>query len=349
MDVGRIIAAAWRLTRRTPALRVLGLFSALQIVLYSVIVGVVVVPMSLLTQLLLRTSQLGVGESSALQQTTFVSGLLAASGWLSSHWTPIVAGIGLLTVAWAVSGVFDVAATAGMISQTEAVSQGHRASVSAGLREGFSMWWRAAGLLAIAALPSLLLMLAAAVFTLLAVSLPLAAGQAPNAALLQLGNLMTTPLSTVVSLANIPLAVLVTLGLRFAVLDHLNWRSAFGSAWHMARVHLADVAVMYLVVTGVLLAASLGLAALSALVVTAGVLAGALAVAAGMAATSAPVIAVAAATGLLLLAGYVLFMVVVLVWQSVSWTLFWRRLTRPILLGEAPDSLGVAQAEGAVA
>ena len=346
MNFGRIIVEAWRVTRKTSALRVLGLFSAVQIVLYTVVIGVMVVPMSLLTQLLLSASASG---SSVAQREMCTNGIIAASAWLSTHWAPLIVGISALMTAWVVFGVLDVAATAGVITQADETLQHRAASTTLGLSDGFRIWWRTAGLLAISALPSLALMLVGSAFTFFTVTLPLTEGRLPSAAVLNFGNLLTTPLSAIATLVNIPLAVLVALGLRYAVLDGLHWREAFTRAWRLARSRLADVALMYLVVTGVAMAASLALVTLIVIMTMIAGLAAAVLVALGLAGTSPLVIIIAVGAGLILLAGYVLFMVLVLVWQSVSWTVFWRQVTGPVLASESPSGFDVARREGAIA
>jgi len=327
MEIGRIIGESWRITRKTPALSALGLVSAVQISLYAVIVSLIVVPVSLLTQLLLSPAGGGgLDPAKSAQQDTFARATLAASGWIGAHWSAVVVGIVVLTSVWAAFGVFDVSATAGVISQADSVAEGRRASASAGLRDGFRLWWRTAGLLAIAAIPSLVLMLAGAGFTLLAITLPITAGRLPDASALQLGSVSSTGLSTIVGLVNIPLSVLVVIALRFAVLEGLHWKTALSRAWTLCRRHLPDVIVAYLVVTGVVVAASVVLGVASAVVALAGGV-GKWALVAGGAAASPPVILLAGAAALVLLAGYLLFVVLVLVWTSVTWTVLWREMT----------------------
>ena len=139
----------------------------------------------------------------------------------------------------------------------------------------------------------------------------------------------------------------MALGLRFAILDGLHWRAALVRAWDLARSNLADVALLYLIIMGILIAASLACAAATLVVVFAGALAGGLAYATGATATSAPMISIAVITGLVLLAGYLLFVVIVVVWQSVTWTVFWRRLTAPAPVPVTDGASGLPHEEGA--
>ena len=327
MEIGRIIKESWRITRRTPALSALGLISAVQISLYAVIVSLILVPMSLLTQLLVNPSVSGSDSATASRQESFAKATLAVSAWMGAHWSAIVVGIVALTSMWAAFGVFDVAATAGVVSQADPAAERRGASAGAGLRDGFKLWWRTAGLLGIAAIPSLVLMLAGAGFTLFAITLPITAGRLPAASALQLGSASSTGLSTIVGLVNIPLSVLVVVALRFAVLEGLHWKPALGQAWKLCRRHLADVFVAYLVLTGIVLAASLVLGVATMVVMLAGGVGVWALVAGGAAAASPPVLLLAGAAALVLLAGYLLFMVVALVWTSVTWTVLWREMT----------------------
>jgi hypothetical protein len=93
----------------------------------------------------------------------------------------------------------------------------------------------------------------------------------------------------------------------------------------------------------------LGLAVVFVIVLLVGIVSTSLALAIGLTATSAPVIAIAVVTALVLLGGYLLFMVLVLVWQSVSWTVFWRELTGRTSAFESPPGVGHAPGKGAMA
>ncbi|MDR3686292.1 MAG: hypothetical protein P4L93_04970 [Coriobacteriia bacterium] len=323
MDWTGMLRESWRILRRTPTLWGLGAISALQLGVYTLIIMGLIVPMTLLTQALVVA---GSAAASGGASSGLASALPAVVAGIQ-RWAPeMVAGIVAIIVGWAVLGVFDVAATVGAITQTSAVLDGGDVSVGLGMRDGFGVWWRTIGLLAIAALPSLVYLLAIALFTLFTISIPLSMGQAPNVAAITGGNAINSVLSSVVGIIGIPLAVLVNLGLRYVAVEGQEWRFAFSSAWKLARSRLADVALLYLLQAGI------GIAAGLALGIVVGILAAivgavvALLVAAAHAFSGPAMFVTLLAC---LTAGLVLFVysVAVIVWSSVLWTLFWRRLT----------------------
>ena len=325
-----MLRESWRIMRRTPALWGLGAISALQLGAYMLVIMGLIVPMTILTQVLVAA---GSAAASGGQSGQFASALPAVVAWIQ-RWTPgIVAGIVAIIVGWASLGVFDVAATVGAITQTSAVIEGRDVSVKSGMHDGFGVWWRTIGLLAIAALPSLIYLLAIAVFTLFTISIPLSLGQTPNVAAISGGNAINSVLSGVVSLVGIPLAVLVNLGLRYVAVEGLEWKSAFSSAWKVAGSRLADVALLYLLQAGVGLAAGLALGiVMGVLAAIAGGIVALLVVSAHTFSGAAMFVTLLAG----LTAAVVLFAysVAIIVWSSVLWTLFWRRLTgreRPVV------------------
>ena len=340
MDFWTIATDSWGVMRRAGAVWRLALISTAQVLLYGLIVLGLVVPMAALVQLsaAARAGVDHVGTAGQPEAAQFASQVSQAVVWVGAHWAPIVVVIVALTIAWAVSGVLDVAAAAGMITQTNASREGSPTSAATGLGDGFRIWWRTVALLAIAALPSLTYMLAIAVYTFVAVSLPLYQRRLPDASAVAAGNLISGPLSTLVSLVGVPLGVLVALGLRFAVLEDCEWRQAFARAWRLARARLVDVALMYLVIVGITTAIVLAIGLAVGLVAAVGGIVVGLLVAGGAGLTTAPVIALgfvgAIVCGLLLLA----LTIVTLVWQSVAWTLFWRRVTG----AEQPATIGTA-------
>ena len=325
-----MLRESWRIMRRTPALWGLGAISALQLGAYTLIIMGLIVPMTLLTQVLVTA---GSAAASGGTNAGFTAALPTVIAWIQ-RWTPeIVAGILAIILGWAALGVFDVAATAGAITQTSAALEGRDATVAAGMRDGFGVWWRTIGLLAVAALPSLVYLLAIALFTLFTISIPLSMGQAPNLAAITGGNAINSVLSSVVGIIGIPLAVLVNLGLRFVAVEGQEWRSAFSSAWKLAGSRLADVALLYLLQAGVGLAAALVLSiVIGVLAAIAGVILALLVAAAHTFSGAAMFVTLLAS----LVAAVVLFAysVAIIVWASVLWTLFWRRLTgreRPVV------------------
>jgi hypothetical protein len=349
---GKVMLDAWAMMRRTGALWRLAAISAAQVVLYSVIVGGLIAPMGVLTQMLVQAQQYdaamtGLPEPAAVSASREF--LAAAVQWLSGHWTPIFVSMAVITTVWAVFGIYDVAATAGMITQAEAVSMRRKASAAAGLRDGFRIWWRTVGLLAIAALPSLIYMLVLALFMFFTVSLPLYRGQVPNAAAMSASNVVTGPLSMIVSIFGIPLSILVALGLRYAVLENREWRDAFGCAWRLAKTRLVEVTLMYFVVFMVLTLVSIVLTVFVAVVAIVGVAVVAWSVSASGGTLTGTAVFVIAMGSLLLIAVSIATMALMLLWQSVAWTVFWRRLTgrEPEIYAAQSAAVPSASSQGA--
>lgn len=328
MEYGRIAREAWSITARTRALWWLGAIAAAQLVAYTVVVGAVAVPMTALPQLASSVtsaeSGFALGTPSPREQQ-----LLSAAQWMGSHVVAITVGVAALFVVWVVLGVLDVAAQTGMVTQVDAVASRRPASLGAGLRDGFRLWWRAVALLALAALPALAYLLVMAIVMFFTISLPLFMGDPPRAGAALLANLAISPLSGIVSLVSVPLGVLVQLALRFAFLDDMVWRPAFGAAWRLAKKFFAEIVLVYALIALVSLAAMTVFALLAGLVaglVSVLFLGGGLLLSGGDLPAAGRIAALGAAgvAGLLFLA----FQAVLLVWQSAVWTLVWRDRTR---------------------
>jgi hypothetical protein len=324
VEYGRIAREAWSITARTRALWWLAAIAAAQLVAYAVMALAVAVPMTVLTQLVSSVasteSGLALGTPSPRAQQ-----LLGLAQWMGSHFLALALGVVAVVLVWLVLGVFDVAAQTGMITQVDAVASQRPASLGAGLRDGFRLWWRSVALLALAVLPALVYLLVMAVVMFFTISLPLYLGQPPKASAALVANLAISPLAGLVSLASVPLGVLVQLALRFAFLDDLPWRSAFGASWRLAKMYFVEILLTYALIALVSVAALTTFAALA--VVIAGLsslifLAGGLLLSSGDLALSGRIAGVGAAgvAGLLFLT----FQAVLLVWQSAMWTLVWR-------------------------
>jgi hypothetical protein len=172
---------------------------------------------------------------------------------------------------------------------------------------------------------------------LFAVSLPLFQGHAPDLALIGIGNAANSVLSLVAGLAGIPLGVLVQLGVRFVVVEGLDWRRAWSLAWATTRAHAVDVVLMYLLQLAMISVAAIAFSIFVGVIVAAAGIAVALGVASAhhfsdsaITLTSVAVVAVVIVS--------LAFAVLTLVWQSVVWTMFWRRLT-------GRDPLGVRSSD----
>jgi hypothetical protein len=165
-----------------------------------------------------------------------------------------------------------------------------------------------------------------ALFTLFTISVPLRMGLTPDPGAIRTGDTINSVLSALVALVGVPLGVLVNLGVRFAMLDDQEWRAAFASAWRLTKVNFGSVAVLYLIQVGV------GVGVLAVLSMLLGVLVAgtgiAVALLVGAAHTfSGTAMFVTLIAGLLATLVLLVYSVGIIVWASVLWTLFWRRLT----------------------
>jgi hypothetical protein len=320
VDWAGLVREAFALTRRGVALWRLGAVSAVQLVLYTLVLSAAVVPLAVLSETLAVVDS--PDASIPLRTLEIMSQVL---GWVSDHRLGIAAGALSFFAVWVTSGVLDVAATAGTISQTGRLADNRSATFSQGMRDGFRAWWRTVGLLAIAAIPALISLAVLAAVTLLTITIPITQGQSPSLAAISVGSMVNSALSGVLGLVGIPLAVIAQLGMRYVVFEDAGWKSAWRSAQVLARTRLADVVVMYLVQVAVVWVCSV------AFLLVAGALAAVLVVSVALIVGAAHSFSGAAffvlALGVLALTvGSVGYFILVVVWQSVAWTLFWRRV-----------------------
>ena len=321
MDFKALALDAWSITRRTQALWWLGLVSAAQVVVYTGIVASIAGPLAVLPQLVTAPSASPTLAESQLQGLR-ENVLVAVADWLAVHGTALLLGVVAVFALWIVLGVLDVASQSGLITQAAASRDRRPTSFRVGMRDGFHVWWRVIGLLAIAALPSLFSMLVMALVVLFTMTLPLLRGAAPDPGAALAGNLILSPLSSLAALVSIPLGVTVQLGMRDAVLADADWRTAFRSGWKLLKTHLAEVVVAYLLIAVVGIVVTMVAGVLLAVV---GVPTIVVAFAAGGGSGLT-----ALASGLFVLAVVSLVVLMPLavlnyVWTSCVWTLFWQR------------------------
>jgi len=321
VDFRALALDAWHITRRTPALWWLGLVSAAQVVVYTGIVASLTGPLVALPQLLRAPSASPAAVGSQMQVLR-ENILVAVSGWLAVHGMTLLFWVVMVMALWIVLGVLDVASQSGLITQAAASAQMRATSFRTGMSDGFRVWWRVVGLLAIAALPSLFSLLVMALVMLITTTLPLLRGAAPDAGAALAGNVILSPLSSLAALVSIPLGVTVQLGMRDAVLSDADWRSALSAGWRLLRTRLAEVAAVYLLVAVV--GAAVAVAAVIVLAVV-GVAAVALAFATGGGLGHTAAVAGMFVLGLVSLVVLVPLTVLDYVWASCIWTLFWQR------------------------
>jgi hypothetical protein len=319
VDWAGLVREAFVLTRRGGALWRLGAVSAVQLALYMLLMAAAVLPIVALTQVLALSQApgaLSLGAAESMSKTL---------DWFSANRIGIWAGAMLLMIVWAASGVFDVAASAGSVSQTGRLAEGRSATFTQGMRDGFRVWWRIVGLLAIAAIPALASLAVLAMVTLTTITIPITQGQQPSPEAIGLGGTVNSLLSGVLGVLGIPLGVLAQLGMRFVVFEDAGWKSAWRSASQLARDRLLDVVIVYLVQAVVVWACSTAFAALAGAMVA--VVAVCVAMLVGAAHSFSGAAFFVTAMGVLVLAAVCLAaFVFLLVWQSVMWTLFWRRV-----------------------
>lgn len=344
VDIVSVLAEAWRIVRVSRPLWWLGAISALQAVIYVAVVMLMVLPSVALPQLIgpleqvSRATSPDVASLSALSTT-----LLAGSEWVVAHLPQVITGIVVLMCCWVAAGIFDVAAQAGSVSQVTRVATGGRASVRSGLRDGFAVWWQSVGLLAVAALPALVLMLALAISTLLTYTLPLSRGEMPNTAFAVASQVALTPLQGIVSVVSLVLGVIVQMSLRHVVLERAPWRSALREGFELTRANAVEVALVYLFTAF----AGIPVALLSAIVtgviaLVVGGLSAAVSVLVG-GSTAAGIVWGIFVGGLAATPVWLAIQAVFAAWVSASWTVLWRRARR------APfdeRDVGVASREG---
>lgn len=321
MDWSGLLRETFDVMRRGRPLWQLAIVSAIQAGLYGVLALAVILPMTLLTQVLV---QAGTG-SSGLPPDITDRYVPQAVAWISANQAAIVAGAVVLFLLWIVAGVFDIAATAGSISQACSVADGRPASFAQGMRDGFRVWLRTIGVLAVAAIPALVSLAGVAALMLVTVTIPLAQGQQPSAVAMAAGNGVNSLLSTVSGIVGIPLLVIAQLGMRFIVVEDMQWKPAWLEGWKMTKERLGDVAITYVIQLGVTMAVALIFTVI--LAVLGGALgAVALAMANGAGSLSgAAVVALTLGVAVAVVLAVVCSALVVL-WQSVLWTLAWRRM-----------------------
>jgi len=312
LDWWALVREALDVSRRGRTLWALALVSLVQSAFLTVLVGSLLIPLSLSTASIALPG-LGARDSTS---PLWVS-LSQLLGWIADHRGLAVAFVVALFCVWVVTGVLDVAATSGSIAQTARIAERQSASFSAGMKAGFGAWWRVVGVLAIAAIPTLVAALVAAFTMFSLVTLPLWEGLSPDPFQLYIGTMVQSVVNVVAGLVAIPLGVLAGLGMRTIVLEGVGWKAGWRDAVRLARSHLLDVVIVVVILAASNLAFELAVMlaiALVAFVFAAVMLAVPIV---GMGVASVAGIAIALIAALAFLAASV--------WQSVVWTLFWRR------------------------
>lgn len=313
MDYFEIVRGGWAVVRRERGLWWLGAVEALHVLLLWLLMLSVTLPLLLVLFLAFAPQQ-------DLPLPPIADDL---SFWLSRNYVALMASMVIAFLAYAVAAVVTVAAQGGIVHQVGQALRGGPVSASRGLAAGFAMWWRTAAILALPALPSLLFLLALALMLQFMVVGPLSAGGSPDALQLRITLDAISPLSTLVSFATVPLSVWAFLALRFAILADLTWRDAYVAAWRLAKAHLKDVALLFLVIYAVMFVVAfvaevvIGLA--SGLLSLVAILSWSM----GGVAVAIAFVAFAALVAMIALAGVSAGIALV---TSAVWTLFWTRL-----------------------
>lgn len=316
MDYFGVVREAWDVIKRERGLWGL---AAIELVHYLLL---------MLLALLTSVPVVMLAAAAASQQRLAVSSVIdTATFWFASHYTALLILLGVVFVAYATAAVLSVAAQAGIVDQAARSLRGGVVVAGDGLGVGFRLWWRAASILALPALPALLYYLALAIVMQAMVAAPLSTGARPDLAGVNTAIGLLSPVSTMVGVLGIPLGVLAILALRFGVIRDLAWRDAFREAWRFAKVHFTHVALLYLVLLLVILLATFAsefvFGMLSAVFLGA-------ALVVGMNVGKAVGIAIGVVGGILVVAAFCAFLAVLSLVNSVSWTVMYVRLNEPI-------------------
>ena len=328
MDYSSVMKRAWEITRRTPALWALGAISAAQAMVYSLVLTMMLVPITVLPQVSTSLSLVAKGTESGIDPFGGVAQRLLVTGSqrLLEYLPAIISIVVCVFAIWVVLGVLDVAAQPAMITVSIARIEGRPVTAQQALRGGFALWWRTAGLLAVAALPSLLIVLGIGVSTLFTYTLPLMRGQMPDPAAGVTTQIAFTPLQVAASTVSVVLSVVVTIALRHALVEGAKLREALGRSWRLVKTNLASVALTYLAATIVAVLVAIVLALATALVggVGAALVVGGAVIATGSFGAAAWIAGVVV-TVLALAVGLV-FQAALYAWTSTVWTIAWRNL-----------------------
>jgi len=334
VDYWGIVKQAVRVTRSHPGLWGFGAVAAVSALLSTLVFGVIGL-VSALAGMLAQFMVMGTVEGSVLSAGD-IADFVASAQQLAQPYLPvIIAGAVMLGLVWLTVVIFDVAATGGVIIQTNAALDGAHVSFREGMSQGFAAWGRTAALLAVAVAPSLAVALMQSFVTFLTVSVPLMSDSMPDVGRVMYANQAVGSVGGLVSLLAIPLGLLSMLGLRWALLEQASWRHAFGLAWQACRTNLVDVALMYLV----FLAVSLVIGILVGIVLTVLVLiVAAIVVALAAAGSPTAALAVGVFAAVCLLVAFAAVQGAIALVFSVGYTVFWRTLTAPARLDAVPTT-----------
>ncbi len=256
IDYIGVLKEAWVVVRANRGLWGLGLVQMAFTLVYGLVMLVAILPIVFGASM----------YQQAQIQPEISSELLAFADLYSENYALIIAVTVMLFMLMIVTGIFQVAAYGGTIVQVDRARDGAKASFADGMREGMQRWWRTAGLLAISAIPNLVYMFALSLVGFFTLSLPAIRGGAPDMAGLMLGQTIISPLAVLSGLVSIPLALVVQLSLRYALLVGQDWKAALKSGWQLMKARLGAVALMFLSIYVVALIASFGVQIIMVLV-----------------------------------------------------------------------------------
>ena len=325
IDYIGILKEAWAVVRSNRGLWGLGIVQMVFGMAYGLMLLAAIMPIVMGTAL--------------YQQADFgpeaTSELLGFADFFTQNFALFIAVVVLLFVLVIVTGVFQVAAFGGSVTQVDRVRQGGKASFTEGMREGMRHWWRTAGLLAISAIPSLVYLFALSLVGFFTLSMPIIRGDAPDMAGLMLGQTIVSPLALLSSLVAIPLSLLVQLSLRYALLVGQEWKPALKSGWQLMKARLGAVALMYLSMYIVALIASVAMQLVFVVVSIASI---PLMIFAATAQSAAGLIAAAAVMIVAMMGIVFVYGALYAPFISAVFTIFWRQLTPGYLSDVAPSS-----------
>lgn len=335
MEYWAIVREAWDSTRRNRGLWGFGAITATQAVMtmiMAMVVGFLFAASMMLIEILAIAGSTGddTVSSNLADVMSLVERFISANGGM------IIAAAAGLSLLWIGVAVLDVASLGGLVAESDAAGRGGSASFSRGLASGWRLWWRVAGLYAIQALPSLVTMAAMALLMWVPLLGPTLSGGSPVPGQAMAASQLIQPLASLSSLIAIPLSVVVLFALRFAVIEDMDWRSAFSASWNLVKANAGTVALFFLVIWGV---GIVGGMAMGAIVIVAAVLQLVALFMAIAPATVIPGIVIAVLVTLIELAGFFVVIAAMVVVTANAYTIAWRQLVaRPVAEKPVPVS-----------
>jgi len=311
MRYGDVLRHSWRLVRSNRALVWLAALRVLGSSGLALLVGVAMMP---LMAAILLPSLADAGEALGVDPTA------GALTLIEQYWPTYLALLAVSTIVALGLAAFDVGAYGGLVAESDAADRSAGASVGRGLRKGFGRWTTSAALIGLSWIPSLAIALFYAGMTFVSFKDGVGADAIGR---LTIFSSIASPVVSLLSLAAIPLAVLVEISLRSALLADRRAGDSLRDSWHLVRGHLNEVGLIYLALFAILYAAAFAVGLVFAVIAGVGVVAGVIAYEFG----GVPALIVVAGAVISVLAlAQVAYAAVLTAFQVTTWTVLWREI-----------------------